>query len=102
MLILLGNTIHFMNFTIFFIIDDYAFVYHFLKSFFYIYFPDSQESVGGDIHKETVKQLPRPASGDSKILLPSQNFLFWFFSFYWRYDRNLELLAKPTKQRKVP
>ena len=33
------------------------------------YFPGSWESVGGAIHKATVKQLPRPALGNAKILL---------------------------------
>ena len=44
----------------------------FKKIFYlYIYPPDSQESDGGAIHRG--KQLPRPASGDAKILLSASN-----------------------------
>ena len=39
------------------------------RFFIFIYFFLSQESVGGAIHRATDKQLPRPASEDTKILL---------------------------------
>ena len=55
--------------------------FHFISSL-YIYLPDSQESIGGSIHKATVKQLSQLASVDAKILLSGSNFLFCsFFSF---------------------
>ena len=41
--------------------------------YLYIYPPDSQESDGGAIHR--VSNLPRPASGDAKILLSASNLI---------------------------
>ena len=46
------------------------FIFYF---YLYIYPPDSQESDGGAIHR--VSNLPRPASGDAKILLSASNLI---------------------------
>ena len=48
----------------------YLFLFYF---YLYIYPPDSQESDGGAIHR--VSNLPRPASGDAKILLSASNLI---------------------------
>ena len=42
--------------------------------YLYIYPSDSQESDGGAIYRVSKgKQLPRPAFGDAKIVLPASN-----------------------------
>ena len=52
----------------------FLFIYFFFFYFYlYIYPPDSQESDGGAIHR--VSNLPRPASGDAKILLSASNLI---------------------------
>ena len=51
----------------------------------YIYSPYLQENVGGAMHTRlTVKQLPRPTSGDAKILLYPVEIFYFVFSFLFR------------------
>ena len=49
------------------------FFFFYFYFYLYIYPPDSQESDGGAIHR--VSNLPRPASGDAKILLSASNLI---------------------------
>ena len=50
----------------------------------YIYSPYSQENVRGAMHTRTVKQLPRPTSGNAKILLYPVEIFYFVFSFLFR------------------
>ena len=48
-------------------------IFYFISFYLYIYPPDSQESDGGT--NTMGKQLPRPASGNAKILLSACNLM---------------------------
>ena len=73
----------------------------FSSFYFYIYFSDLQESVGGAIHKAS--NYPRPGSGDAKILLSGGNFLFFFYIYKNMIEIQNWLLRPPSrvKYRKV-
>ena len=75
-----------------------CFMYKYIKNFYFFYFylyiypPDSQESDGGAVHRV----------GNYPNLLPEMPRYCFPLVIYQRYDCNLELLAKATKQGKVP
>ena len=67
---------------------EYFFYYFYL----YIYPPDSQKSDGGAIHR----------ASNYSDLLPEMPRYCNPFEILLRYDFNLELLPKTTKQGKMP
>ena len=53
----------------------------FLQYLFYISSLDSQKSDGGAVHRQAIKQLPRPAPGDARLLLSDRNSFFGFLVY---------------------
>ena len=82
---------------------QFKFFICFFFIYFYIYPLDFNERIGRAVQKTTVKQLSRPASGDARYCCLVEIFIYFcFFGFYWRFEGNLELLAKITKLEEIP